>query len=311
MGEMPGARQSWGSDPKDEDWYRSEKFVLIDGHNMIFRAIYANAHGEPLTSPSGEPTKGTYYFCRMLFSLVEYLNPSYLVMAMDLNRKSTWRRQLYPEYKANRDRKDKQRDGAIDEEAVFTQVARIKEITELLGVPTMVAKGFEADDIIATLAKKGCSKDVGGVVVSRDEDLHQIVSPMVRLLDASSNEWVSPADVERKWGVPVSKVVEVKALTGDDGDNIPGVRGIGPKKAAAAILKHGTASRVKEAVLAGEMFPKLRELFEKHDVELARTLSQVRYDVPVELSAKKLAFNTLRVDRARPVFQELGFQQWS
>jgi 5'-3' exonuclease len=294
--------------PLINNWGSKEKFVIIDGHNMIFRAIFAHAAGEMLTAPTGEPTKGTYYFCRMLFSLTESITPSYIAMAMDGGRKHTWRRKLYPDYKANRDESDSSKDGG---EEIWVQLRRIQQIVELLGIPVFTIKEFEADDIIATLARKGASDDVEAVIVSKDHDLHQVVGTNCRMLDPNSNEWITPREVMTCWGVPPSKVPEVKALMGDKGDNIPGIRGIGLKKASAAIQQYGTAKAVIDAVREGKIFQKQQEACLAHPVDLALQLSSVRYDVPVEMSAKKLAFNGYNMNNARPVFKELGFRMWS
>lgn len=269
-----------------------DQFIILDGHGLIYRAIFRP--GPPLTSPSGEPTRGTYTFCATLFSLVQHLKPAYLAMATDAPRKSTFRRKLFPGYKAKRANGD---DGPPKE--VVVQLARCNQIAKLLGIPLIGAPEFEADDVIATLVDICAGDEVECVVASRDKDFHQLVGRNCRAYDPADREWIDAKHVQARWGVPPNKVVEVMNLQGDPTDCIPGIKGIGPKKALKLILEHGTAREA--AHHCG---------FDKDELALQRKLVELRRDVPLIVSPEDLAFNGFNMKNVRPLFQELGFRSF-
>lgn len=267
-----------------------DKFLLLDGHGLIYRAIYRP--GPPLTSPSGEPTRGTYTFCQTLFAMVEHLEPAYLALADDSPRKTTFRRELWPAYKANRKHED---DGPPEE--IVVQMARCKQIVKALGIPVIGAPTFEADDVIASLVEVCASDAVEVVIGSRDKDMHQLVGPNCRLFDPVDREWWDVRRVEEKWGVPVEQIPEVQALQGDTTDNVPGIKGVGPVKALAAIQAHGCADDAAQS--AG---------WDVDQVRLMRQLVTLRKDVPLEISIEELEFDGFRMDTARKLFRKLGFR---
>ena len=281
------------------------KFLIIDGHSMTYRAIFKQ--GPVLSSPTGEPTKGTFLFCKMLFSLVQELEPSYLVMASDVPRDETFRRELYPEYKLNRDK-----DGPPSED-VFIQVNRIREIVDSLGVPVLTIPPFEADDIIASLVSVCASRDVECVVASRDKDLHQVVGPNCRLFDPQTHEWIDEVVVENVWGLPASKVVEIQTLAGDTTDNVPGVRGIGKRKASQLIEKFGSARAVWDGATnpTNGMQAWMRDVLIETDYDLCRRLVELRKDVPLNIDTDDIEFTGFDMKAARPIFDKLGFTQWT
>ena len=274
------------------------KFLILDGHGLIYRAIYRP--GPPLTSPGGEPTRGTYTFCQMLFSMVENIEPNYLVFADDAPRKSTFRRKLYSPYKTNRKYED---EGPPQE--IVVQVARCKQIVKALGVPVLGASGFEADDVIASLVDACGTGPIECVVGSRDKDLHQLVGPNCRLYDPVEREWWDERRVLQKWGVrSIEDIVELQTLQGDSTDNIPGVPGIGPKTALKLILEHGTAERARAMVgRKGESC-----LCSKPHLDLMRKLVTLRRDVPLFVTPAALEFDGFRMDTARKLFRKLGFR---
>lgn len=278
-----------------------DQLFIVDGHSMIFRAVFK--HGPPLTSPDGEPTRGTYYFCRMLFALVDDHRPAYLAMAVDAPRKSTWRRALYPPYKMKRD------DLGPPPEEVIIQMTRIKEIVKALGVPIIGAPGFEADDVIASLVDVCASDEVECVVCTRDKDLHQLVGPRCRVFDPQESEWCDEAKVLERWGVPPHQVVEVQTLAGDTIDNVPGVPGIGLKKALALVQRFGSVDAIMEA--AETLTPAVQRALRAADLKLCRQLVELRRDVPLDISPAELEFNGFNMKRARPLFRQLGFKAWS
>jgi DNA polymerase-1 len=273
-------------------------FFLIDGHAQFFRAYYAPF--PPLNSPSGEPTKAVHVFTQMLLSILDEKKPEYLAVAMDHGDESTVRRALYPEYKANRDRTP---------EDLPPQIERIVEILTAMGIPVWSVPGFEADDIIATTAKLLENEDIELRVVSRDKDLHQILSDRVRLWDPQTDTILDAGNLLAEKGYTPAQAVEIQTLTGDSTDNVPGIAGVGPKKAVDLIQRYGTA----DAVLANasELTPKMREnvLAAREILPLTRELVTLRRDVEFPFELGECEVSRFRRGAVRPILQSLGLRR--
>jgi len=211
------------------------KAYLIDGSGYIFRAFYAVA---PLTNKQGLPTNALFGFTRMLIKLLAMPDAQHVAMVFDAGRE-TFRNQLYPQYKANRD--------APPEELV-PQFPFFREIASTMGLPVLELPGYEADDVIGTLTKRLASNGIETVVVTADKDLMQLVGGPVTLWDTMRDRRTGVAEVREKFGVDPDKVVEVLGLIGDDSDNIPGVAGVGPKTAAQLIERYGSVEAVLNSV---------------------------------------------------------------
>jgi len=272
---------------------------LVDGHAQIFRAYYA-PFAAALTSPSGEPTKATSIFTQMVLGILREKSPDYFCVALDSGDETTHRREFYPEYKANRD---------ASPEDLHPQVERIEQILHALEIPTFKVPGEEADDIIATIAARLATEDVEVRIVSKDKDLHQLLSDRVKLWDPQKDELLDPAGLEAKLGFRPEQAVEIQTLTGDSTDNVPGVPGIGPKKAAALIQKYGSVDGVRAH--AGELTPKMRESVLAHGdtFDLTRRLVTLNRAVELDFDLEACATRRVRIDGARAIFEELGFRR--
>lgn len=280
-----------------------ETFLVIDGHSLIFRAVHSP--GRVLRSPSGEPTRGTYIFCQKLFETVARLKPSYAIMAMDERRSQTFRRKMYPPYKANRPSHDQ------DDPSIPIQLKRIEQLVQALGIPTLMAPGFEADDVIATLASYCASPDVEVVVCTSDKDMHQIVTDDVVLHNVFDLTFDTVETVKARWGVDdPSQVLEIQNLMGDSTDNIPGVRGIGIAGAKKLISEHKDVDAVVLAAEKGKLKPSATKAILDTDLDLQRKLVALRTDVPLDIRTSDLEFDGFTMNRARPLFLELGFSEW-
>src|SRR4051812_9989970 len=167
----------------------AKSFYIIDGHAQIFRAFYAPFR--ELSSPSGEPTKATFVFTQMLLNLIAQRKPDYLAMVIDSGDESVFRKEIFPEYKANR--KSPPDDFAPQEE-------RILRIVADCGVPIFARPGYEADDLIATIAKRLCDADYEIFVVSKDKDLRQILNPCTHMYDVQSDEVIDEKRLQEKVG---------------------------------------------------------------------------------------------------------------
>jgi len=203
-----------------------QRLFLIDGSSYIYRAYYAIRH---LSNSKGEATNAIYGFTNMLLKIVRELAPDHLAVVFD-SKGPTFRKDLYPEYKANR--------SAMPDDLI-PQIPVIKEIVKAFNMPAIETPGFEADDIIATLAKRFAAQGMEVTVVTGDKDLMQIVSDKIVLLDTMKDKIYGPTEVFERFG-GADKVIEVQGLSGDSSDNVPGVPGIGEKTAKALIDEFGS-----------------------------------------------------------------------
>jgi DNA polymerase-1 len=267
---------------------------LIDGSGYIFRAYHALP---PLTTSKGMPTGAVRGVAAMLLKDLREQNPTHIAVCMDLDGKVK-RSEIYPEYKAHR---------PAPPDDLVPQFALVRDVVRALNLPMLEVEGYEADDVIATLARQAQAQGFEVVIVSGDKDLMQLVRDgHVRFYDGMKDAWFDDAAVREKWGVAPAQVGDLLALVGDSVDNIPGVPGVGPKTAASLLLEHGTL----EAVLAaaeGIKKPKLREnlVASKDQVRLARRLVQLVEDVDVGVTLDDLARQPIDPYRARAVFSEL------
>ncbi len=243
---------------------------LVDGSGYIFRAYYGLKMR--LTRADGTPTNAVYGFCNMLIKLLDDTEADYLAVVFDTARK-TFRNDIYPDYKANR---------SEPPEDLVPQFPLIRDAVRAFNVPCIEMAGFEADDIIATYARAAEARGDRVTVVSSDKDLMQLVTDKVTLQDPLNLEPISFAEVEKKFGVPPDKVVDVQSLAGDSTDNVPGVPGIGVKTAAELIRAYGDLDTL--LARAGEIKqPKRREnlIAFADQARLSRELVRLRADVPL------------------------------
>ena len=213
---------------------KSDHFYLIDGSGYIFRAYYALP---PLSRKrDGLPTGAVSGFCSMLFKLLEdsksddtINKPTHFAVIFDSARKN-FRNEIYSEYKANR---------SDPPDDLAPQFEYIRKSVEAFNLPSIEMINYEADDLIATYAKKIVNAGAKVTVISSDKDLMQLVSDKVRLYDPMKSKVLGNKEVLEKFGVKPDQVIDVQSLAGDSSDNIPGVPGIGIKTAAELINKYG------------------------------------------------------------------------
>ncbi|GAN70990.1 DNA polymerase I [Acetobacter syzygii] len=250
--------------------------VLVDGSGFIFRAFHALP---PMTSPEGVPVNAVYGFTNMLARLLREHVGTHLAVLFDASRQ-TFRSDIYPEYKAHRPEPP---------EDLRPQFGLIRDATQAFNVPGIELPGWEADDLIASYAV--AIRKMGGTctIISSDKDLMQLVGPGVCMLDPIKQTPIGPAEVEKKFGVPPEKVVDVQALMGDPTDNVPGIPGIGPKTASALINEFGTLENVLNA--APDMKKsKKRDMLIEHAqaARLSLQLVTLATDVPLPMPVEEL-----------------------
>ncbi|MBM4382957.1 MAG: DNA polymerase I [Deltaproteobacteria bacterium] len=270
------------------------RLVVIDAANALYRAFFALP---PLRSPSGVATGAVFGFANMLRKLVREEKPDAIAVAMD-PRGGSFRRELYPEYKATRD---------AQPEDLSAQLPLARELIDAWKLPVLEVKGFEADDVIATLATTApAGWEV--VIVSSDKDLMQLVGGRVVLYDGMKDKRIGPAEVTERFGVGPEKLLDVRALVGDSSDNIPGVKGIGEKGAAALITEYGTLENLL-AHASDVKAKKAREalLAQADAARLSKQLATLRTDVPLPLGVDALAPHAPDRAALRELYKRLGF----
>jgi ribonuclease HI len=275
----------------------SPQLYLLDGSSYIYRAYYGI---RDLATSGGMPTNAVFGFTKMLLGLLQEYRPDYLAVVFDRPREETFRRKIYPEYKANRD--------AVPED-LLPQVPFIKKVLQALNIPAVEAPGFEADDVIATLARRYAAEGIQVTVVTGDKDLMQIVGDGIRLLDTMKDTCSGPQDVLDRFGVPPELVPDVLGLAGDTADNIPGVPGIGEKTAANLVQQFGSLEGVLrwKSLVNGK---KRRENLQAYQdqARLSKTLATVRYDVALEVSLADLQRQRPNLSDLIPLLRELEFE---
>src|SRR5665213_8001 len=258
---------------------KGDHVFLVDGSGYIFRAYHALP---PLTRKSdGLQINAVLGFCNMLWKLLNEMKPderpTHLAVVFDKSEK-TFRTEMYPEYKANRD---------APPSDLIPQFPLVREAVRAFDIPCLEQAGFEADDLIATYTRLACEAGASATIVSSDKDLMQLVSDCVIMYDTMKDKKIGIAEVIEQFGVPPEKVIEAQALIGDSSDNVPGVPGIGPKTAAQLLQEFGDLETL--LARAGEIKQEKRRQTLIDNAEMARlsrklvTLDQhVNLDVPVE-----------------------------
>ena len=269
------------------------RIYLIDGSSYIYRAYYAIRH---LSNSKGMATNAIYGFTKMLMKVVRDEQPDHLAVIFD-SQGPTFRTEIYPEYKANR--------AAMPEDLV-PQIPVIKEVVRAFNMPALEQSGYEADDIIATLAHRFAAKGMLVTVVTGDKDLMQVVSDQVRMLDTMKDKVFGPAEVAERFCSP-QQVVEVQALAGDSSDNVPGVPGIGEKTARQLIEQFGDI----ETLLASldQLKGKRRENLETFadQARLSKRLVTLVDDLPLEIDYEDFALSEPDRQALTALFKECEF----
>jgi len=279
---------------------------LVDGYALIYRAFFAMI-ARPLTTRRGENTSAAWGVTNFLLRLLERRRPDYLAWVHDVGE--SFRHQTYPQYKATREKLTEELQQEFDR-----SVERIEQILESFRVPLVGVEGYEADDVIGTLATAARGLQV--VIVSGDKDFYQLIGPGIALLNpgrggpaAVEEHWVDQTNASERLGVPPERVVDYLALVGDSSDNVPGVKGVGEKTALELLTTFGDL----DAILANaERIPgkRAREAVQQYAdlARLSRELVTIRRDVPLPLDLDRLRVRPPDVARLTELFTELEFR---
>ncbi len=274
----------------------SKKIALIDGYGFVFRAYHSLP---PLTRSDGTPVGAVYGFTNMLIKLLAGLDVSHVAVVFDAGSK-TFRNDIFPAYKANR---------PPCPEDLKPQFPIVRQAAEALNLAILEKIGFEADDIIATIAKKSAAEGHQVLIVSSDKDLMQLVDENIFMFDAMKNKMIGRAEVKEKFFVEPNQVLDVLSLIGDASDNVPGVRGIGPKTAAELIHQFGTLENIflhLDEIKQEKRRQMLLDGVEK--AKLSKVLITLKEDVELNITTADLEIKTLDPQKFISFLEEQGFR---
>lgn len=278
-----------------------KKLLAIDGNSILNRAFYGV---RPLTTASGLPTNAVYGMVNIISRHIDELSPDYFAVAFDM-KAPTFRHEVYKEYKANRH-------GMPDELAVQRPYAY--DFMQAIGAYCIEKEGFEADDILGTLAAMGEKEDVHVYILTGDRDSLQLISEKTSVILATNTEPIL-FDTEKfreKYGILPSQFVDVKALMGDSSDNIPGVRGIGEKTALSLISKYEDLDSVFKEENLGSLSKSVKEKLAqgKESAYMSKFLATIKRDVDMGIKISDIAYNGVIKDKLLPLCRELEFTKF-
>lgn len=287
-----------------------EKLVLIDGHALVYRAYHAFP---PLTTSDGELVNAVYGFSRILLKVIQDLKPKYIVVAFDMG-KPTFRHTAFAGYKAQR------KETPTD---LISQLGRVKDVVQALNIPIFGVEGYEADDVIGTIAHAVHDK-AKAIIVTGDKDAFQLVEdnmvtvymPPRQREDAKE---YNEQDVEDKMGIPPTLIVDYKALSGDPSDNIPGVQGVGPKTAVNLLKAFGSMNGIYESLAQPDKLSEsqkkllseklVQKLVDGHEsAVMSQSLATIDCNVPITFVLEDCLVTAYDKQKTVALFEKLGFK---
>jgi DNA polymerase-1 len=275
------------------------RIYLIDAHAYLHRAYHALP---PLTNAAKEPVGALYGFARALILILKKEKPDFIAICFD-SPGPTFRHEIYKEYKATRKK--------IDED-LLVQLRAAPGLAEDMGFPCLAYPGYEADDLMATMASRAEQEEIDAVLVTGDKDALQMVGGGVKVLrDVNKGEWMDASGVQKKLGVSPSSVVDYLALIGDSSDNVPGVPGIGPVTAVKLIHQYGNLKRIFHAADSGDSALNPRAAHSlikgKESASAAVRLLELKKDVPLKLKPSQCVYSQSDPGKLKSSFERLGF----
>ncbi len=274
---------------------------LIDGHALAYRmyfALTAVGGSQRWQTSKGEPTAGIYGFARELLRILEQEKPEYLAVAFDVGK--TFRDKLFPEYKGTREKMP---------DDLRPQIARIREMVDAFNIPRLELEGYEADDVLGSVARIAAEQGLGVKIVTGDRDLLQLVNKRTAVYLAGDDQtYIKDEDVVKKLGVPPKQVVDYKALVGDKSDNIPGVAGVGEKTAISLLEKYKTLDGIYKNIDKVEPRWKTKLEASKENAYLSYTLAQIKTDLNIKLDLEHAKAHDLNVPAIEAFFREMEFR---
>ncbi|CAK7067037.1 TPA: DNA polymerase I [Morganella morganii] len=278
--------------------------ILVDGSSYLYRAYHAFP---PLTNSAGQPTGAMYGVLNMLRSLIMQYEPSHVAVVFDAKGK-TFRDELFEAYKSHRPPMP---------DDLREQIAPLHDMVVAMGMPLLSVSGVEADDVIGTLAKQAAAEGRAVLISTGDKDMAQLVTSDITLINTMNNTILGPEEVETKYGVPPSLIIDYLALMGDSSDNIPGVPGVGEKTAQALLQGLGSLDDIYADLdkIAGLSFRGAKTLAPKMETNkemayLSYTLATIKTDVELDRTWDSLALTEPDLDKLHALFTQYEFKRW-
>jgi DNA polymerase-1 len=274
---------------------------LIDGHALAYRMYFALTAGggsQRWQTSKGEPTAGTYGFARELVRILEQERPEYLAVAFDTGK--TFRDEIYPEYKATR---------AKMPDDLRPQIERIRQMVDAFNIPRLEMEGYEADDVLGSVAKAAADQGLGVKIITGDRDLLQLVNARTAVYLAGDDQtYITDADVVKKLGVRPDQVVDYKAIVGDTSDNIPGVKGVGEKTAIGLMEKFGTLDAIYQNLDQVETRWRGKLEKERENAFMSRDLARITTNLQIKLDLEHAQVKAFDPDPLEALFRDLEFK---
>jgi DNA polymerase I len=283
-----------------------KRLFLLDGTALAYRAHFAFIRN-PLVNSKGIPTSGSFGFTNTLLKILRDEKPDYIAAAFDTSA-PTFRHRAYTEYKATREKMP---------DDLAAEMPVIRDLVRAFRIPVLESPGFEADDVMGTVAVAAAERGADVFLVTGDKDMTQIVSPRIRMYSLSKGgggteaEITGPAEVEAKWGVKPDRIVDLFGLMGDASDNVPGVRGIGPKTARELIAEYGSIDGIYKKIDKIPRAAVREKLAAGRDMALlSRDLVTLRLDLDLSVGLDDLAVRPVDREKAVALFKELEFMRF-
>ena len=277
----------------------TKKLLLLDAYALIFRAFYAMIRSPRVTS-TGIDTSAVFGFVNTLQDLLKREQPSHIAVCFDPPGGNTFRHKSYEAYKANRDKTP---------EGILVAVPYIKRILQAYRIPIYEVEGYEADDVIGTLAHKAERDGFFTYMVTGDKDFGQLVTPNIKVLDPKKNEILGVEEVNAKYGIQTpTQLIDILGLMGDTADNIPGCPGVGPKNAEKLIQQFGSIENLLEHTADLKGAQQKNVIDNAEQIRMSKWLATIITDVPITLDAEAMSRKPVDMEALREVFNELEFR---
>ena len=280
---------------------KQKRLVLIDGHALAYRAFFGMP--DTFSTSEGEKTNAVYGFTNMILAVWKEFEPDYFIVTFD--KGDTFRHKLYAEYKGTREKMP---------EDLPHQIERIEQLVRTFNMPVFTKEGYEADDLLGTLATQASARGIESLIVTGDRDIFQLINPNIKVVYPGGrgrfNERVvyDEAAVEERYGLPPDKLIDLKAMVGDSSDNIPGVKGIGEKGGAKLLQQYGTLDNIYEHLDDLPKGQRSKLEVDRDNAYLSRKLGRIVTDVPgVELKLEAGRTADFDMVEVANLFVELEF----
>ncbi len=269
---------------------------LIDGNSYFYRAYHAI---RGLTNSKGFPTNAIYGFTNMILKIIREKKPDAIAVVFD-SPVPTERHKIYEKYKAQRPETPND---------LIVQIPHIKEIIRAFNITAFEMPGYEADDIICTIAKKAASQNINVFVLSGDKDMMQVVGNGIKIYDPMKDLIIDENHIKERFGVPPERLSEIMAITGDAIDNIPGVKGIGEKTAKELLLKAGSLEKLLDHPEKIDK-KRLRKMIEDNieNIKISKTLATIDTNIPVDINSQEIAIKEPDWSYLLRLFSEFEFK---